>query len=136
MSTQMGAVDEMLTLVKATWDAHADGAPLYYDNQDEVRPETPDTFGRVTVRHFDGRQISIGPVSMKRRFGSLFVQMFTPQGTGQYDLRNLSDQMMFALEDANPAISRLTNVHVNELAGDGVYYQINVVASFSYDRVS
>ncbi len=136
MSTQMSAVDEMLTLVKTTWDAQTAGAPLYYDNMDAERPDNPSTFGRAIVRHFDGRQISLGDQSLKRRFGSLFVQIFMPQGGGQYEIRNLSDQMMFALEDANLSVTRLKNVQINELGTDGTYFQVNVVADFSYDRVS
>lgn len=136
MSTQMSAVDEMLTLVKTTWDAQAGGAPLYYDNQDADRPEVPGTFGRASIRHFSGGQISLGDQSLKRRSGALFVQIFVPQGNGQYEIRNLSDQIMFALEDANSSVVRLKNVQLNELGADGTYFQVNVVADFSYDRVS
>tara|TARA_R110000824_G_scaffold21496_13_gene80091 strand:- start:1249 stop:1659 length:411 start_codon:yes stop_codon:yes gene_type:complete len=136
MSTQMSAVDEMLTLVKTAWDSAAGGAPLYYDNMDADRPSTPGTFGRAIVRHFSGRQISMGDQSTKRRFGALFIQIFMPQGTGQYDIRTLSDSILFALEDANPLVARLTDIQLNELGTDGTYYQVNVVADFSYDRVS
>lgn len=136
MSTQMSAVDEMLTLVKTAWDAHSGGAPLYYDNMDTDRPDVPSTFGRAIVRHFTGRQISLGDQSLKRRSGALFVQIFMPQGTGQYEIRNLSDQIMFALEESNNSIVRLRNVQINELGSDGTYFQVNVVADFSYDRVS
>ena len=136
MATQMGAVDEMLTLVKTTWDAHSGGAPLYYDNQDADRPDNPATFGRASVRHFSGGQISLGQQSLKRRSGALFVQVFVPQGSGQYEIRNLSDQLMFALEEANTSLVRLRNVQINELGSDGTYFQVNVVADFSYDRVS
>jgi len=136
MSTQMGAVDEMLTLVKTTWDAQAGGAPLYFDNMDADRPDVPSTFGRAIVRHFTGRQISLGDQSLKRRSGALFIQIFMPQGGGQYEIRNLSDQMMFALEGADNSIVRLTDVQINEIGADGTYFQVNVVANFSYDRVS
>ena len=136
MATQMGAVDEMLSLVKTTWEANTDGAPLYYDNQDAERPRVPATFGRAVVRHFDGGQISLGDQSLKRRYGALFVQIFVPQGSGQVEIRELSDQMMFALEDARPSNVRLTDVQINELGADGTYFQVNVVANFSYDRVS
>jgi hypothetical protein len=136
MATQMGAVDEMLSIVKTAWDAHASGAPLYYDNQDGDRPDSPATFGRAVVRHFDGAQISIGDQSLKRRFGGLFVQIFVPQGSGQVSIRELSDQVMFAIEDARPSTVRLTDVQVNELGTDGTYFQVNVYANFSYDRVS
>jgi hypothetical protein len=136
MATQMGAVDEMLTIVKTAWDANTSGAPLYYDNQDAERPRVPATFGRAVVRHFDGTQISLGDRSMKRRYGAIFVQVFVPQGSGQAEIRNLSDELMFALEDARPSTVRLTDVQINELGADGTYFQVNVVANFSYDRVS
>jgi hypothetical protein len=136
MATQMEAVDEMMTIVTTAWNAHADGAVLQYDNIESTRPQVPATFGRATVRHTAGQQITLGAVSLKRRYGSLNLQIFVPQGDGQYEVRVLSDNILMDIEDANPQIVRLTDIQFNEVGEDGTYFQMNIIARFSYDRVS
>jgi hypothetical protein len=45
--------------------------------------------------------------------------------------------MAFALEDADHTLGvRIRDTQINELGSDGTYWQINVVTSFTYDRIS
>lgn len=137
--TQMEAADALFTLVKTTWDANAGGAPLYYENEDFERPAIPGVFGRATIRHSVGTRITLGGSTGKifRRFGQLYVQVFTPQDTGQYDIRVLTDSLAHAFEDVPASFGvRIRDVSINELGNDGTYFQVNVVADFSYDRWS
>ena len=140
-STQNEVVDALLTFVTNTWDSNAGGAPLYYDNSDAERPAVPSLFGRAIVRHSFGERASLGSAGsmskVNRRYGDVYVQIFVPQGSGQHQARAIADAMSFALEDADHTIGvRLRDTQINELGADGTYWQINVVTSYSYDRIS
>ena len=141
-STQMQAVDALLGLAKTTWEANTPAStPFYYDNQDATRPSTPSLFGRAVLRHNFGERASLGSAGsgskVNRRYGDLYIQIFVPQGDGQYTARTLADAMALAFEDADNSIGlRLQDTSINELGADGTYWQINVVTSFTYDRVS
>lgn len=135
--TQNEATTELVGLVKTTWEANAAGAPLYYDNEDSERPDTLAVFGRVAVRHEAGTRNTLGPNGIFRRFGTLYVQLFIKQGSGVTELRTLSDAIAHALEDVPASFGVFVrDVNVQELGSDGVYWQINVAAEFSYDRQS
>lgn len=133
-STQIEAQDALLTLIKSTWDSNAGGAPLYYDNQDVDRPDSPTLFGRAIVRHVRGTRTTVGN-TMFRRFGTVYVQIFVPQGTGTAEIRQLSDVIAHTIEEAPASLGvRIQDVSVIELGSDGVYFQVNVSADFTYDR--
>jgi hypothetical protein len=134
-SNQLEAQDQLLTLIKDTWDANAGGASLFYDNQDVDRPDSPTLFGRAIVRHGRGTRTTLG-INRFRRFGTVYVQTFAPQGKGKdlAEIRQLSDAVAHALEEANLTGIRIQDVDINELGSDGTYFQINVAAQFSYDR--
>ena len=136
--TQAEAQDELLARVTAAWTANAPvGAPLFYDNQDEERPDDLGLFGRAIVRHDAGTRITLGPNGIFRRFGTLFVQIFVKQGAGTYDIRVLSDAIAHDLEGVPASFGvRIADVDINELGSDGTYFQINVAADFTYDRQS
>tara|TARA_S200002703_G_C3658638_1_gene202256 strand:- start:112 stop:528 length:417 start_codon:yes stop_codon:yes gene_type:complete len=133
-STQIEVQDELLTRIKSLWDTHANGAPLYYDNQDVDRPDSPTLFGRAIVRHGRGTRTTLG-INRFRRFGTVYVQIFVPQGTGTITIRDLSDDIAHGLEDVPSSFGvRLQDVDINELGSDGVYFQVNISADFTYDR--
>jgi hypothetical protein len=133
-STQIEVQDELLTRIKSFWDTHANGAPLYYDNQDVERPSSPTLFGRAIVRHGSGTRTTLG-INRFRRFGTVYVQIFVPQGTGTITIRDLSDDIASCLESVPSSFGvRLQDVDINELGSDGTYFQVNVSADFTYDR--
>ena len=141
LDSQNEVVDALMTFVTDTWNAAANGASLFYDNQDAERPDVPALFGRTVVRHTFGERVTLGSAGhgskVNRRHGDLYIQMFVPQGDGQESLRALADTMAFALEDASFTLGvRLGDTQINELGTDGVYWQINVVTGFNYDRIS
>ena len=134
-TNQTEAQDALLAFIKTQWGLSAGGAQLFYDNQDVDRPDSPTLFGRAIVRHGRGTRTTLG-VNRFRRFGTVFVQTFTPQGKGKdlAELRVLSDAIAHALEEANLSGIRIQDVDINELGSDGTYFQINVAAQFTYDR--
>ena len=134
--TQNEASQELIALVRTTWEANS-AAPLYYDNEDVERPEDLTSFGRVAIRHDAGTRITLGPNGTFRRFGTLYVQLFVKQGVGTTEVRTLSDAIAHALEDVPASFGVfIRDVDVYELGSDGVFWQINVAAAFSYDRQS
>ncbi len=140
-TNQIEAQDAVLSLVKTTWDANANGAELFYDNKGADRPDVPAIFGRTVVRHTFSERASIGSAGngskVNRRFADVYVQIFCPQGSSTDTIRTLAESMANALEDADHTIGvRIRDTQINELGSDGVYWQLNVVTSFSYDRVS
>ena len=129
--------DELLARVKAAWDVNAGGAPLFYDNMDEGRPDTLTKYGRAVVRHDEGTRSTLGPNGRFRRSGTLYVQIFVAQGTGVIEIQTLSDAIAHDLEGVPPAFGvRIRDVAINELGSDGTYFQVNVAADFTYDRQS
>jgi len=140
--TAAEAEDALLTLVKATWEANAPaGTPLLYDNQDSNRPSDPAMYGRTVLRHFGSSRESVGNPGtnsvINRRRGAVYVQIFVPQGSGTRSAMDIAEAMAQAFEDVDETLGvRLTDADINELAADGTYWQVNVVANFSYDRIS
>jgi len=133
-STQLEAQDALLSRIKTLWDANAGGAALYYDNQDASRPDTPQMFGRAIVRHVQSTRTTLG-INRFRRFGTVYVQIFVPQGTGTTVIRELSDAVAHGLEESPASLGvRIQDVDINELGSDGTYFQVNVAADFTYDR--
>jgi len=140
-TTQTQAADAVLTLVSETWEANANGAPLFYDNKGANRPEVPALFGRTVVRHTFGERASLGSAGsgskVNRRYADVYIQIFVPQESATDTIRTLADNMAFALEDADHTLGvRIRDTQINELGSDGTYWQINVVTSFTYDRIS
>ena len=134
-TNQTEAQDALLALITTTWTANAGGAQLFYDNQGVDRPDSPALFGRAIVRHGRGTRTTLG-VNRFRRFGTVFVQAFVPQGSRRdlAILRDLTDDIAHAIEEATIAGIRIQDVDINELGSDGTYFQINVAAQFTYDR--
>ena len=133
-STQIEVQDLLLTRIKSLWDSNAGGAPLYYDNQDVDRPDSPTLFGRAIVRHGRGTRTTLG-INRFRRFGTVYVQIFVPQGTGTVTIRDLSDDIAGGLENIPASFGvRIQDVDINELGSDGTYFQVNISADFTYDR--
>lgn len=134
------ARDALTGFIQAAWNASATAggasAPLFYDNADGQRPDPPAPFGRVTVRFFSGTRASLGPNARFRRVGRVFVQVFNPAGEGMEDLDRTGQDLVAALEGAG-AIDNIwfRDIAERDVGTDGTYYQVNVEADFTFDRV-
>lgn len=146
-ATVFQARDEILSLFKAAWDAGAESAGvlvLYADSKADIptgmdADNNPLPWARVTVQHIGSLQGSLAGSHGTRRWtrnGIVTVQIFTAFGTGL----SLSDKLaMIALgafegkETASHVWFR--NVRPEEIGQDGVWFQTNVIAEFTYDEV-
>lgn len=136
-TTQIQAVDDMLSLVKAAATAASVGTVVYDDQPVEI-PTDASVWARATIQHNIAPQRTLGEPGGRvfERQGFLFIQLFTPKGRG----RDLIDQYSVAFRNAFEGI-RTTNgvwfpeVAVREAGSSGNWVQTNVVAEFKYEEV-
>lgn len=128
--------DILLGIVQTAWTANTPaGTPLHFNNLDSDRPNPPSLFGRAVVRDAVGEYAGVGTTRL-RRPGTVFVQVFVPQGTGTKTINTLANALVNALKNASVVTLggiMLRDIGSNELGSDGVYYQVNVQASYVYD---
>ncbi len=133
------ARDAISSLVQTTWDTEVPGAPMFYDNKSGSRPDVPTLFGRLKVQFVSGTRANIGPQGRFRRTGTTFVQIFVPAGNGTVNFSAVGQSLVAAFEDAG-AVDNVwfRDVTMREIGveDDGVYYQTNVEAAFTFDRVT
>lgn len=132
--TPTEARDEILELFRAAWAAHA-GAPqvFYWDTPHDPPRSTP--FARVTLRHATGNNDAIGN-RLFERMGTVTVQIFTTFGTGLQESDVLSKVAMDAYQGkSTPGGAWFRNVRLNEIGQDGEFFQVQVLADFTYCEV-
>ena len=113
-------------------------APLFYTNINADPPEVPQVWGRLHIQNRDGTRASLGSDCPRfRRFGSLFIMVFTPIGDGTQDADQIADSLVNAFDDAG-AIDNIwfRDVGMREVGPDGTYHQVNVEAQFTFDRTT
>ena len=146
-ATYETARDDILTLFKAAWDAGTEsaGVKVIYPDVPADVPKTnttsknPSPWARITIQHTDATQGSLTDDIGHRRWsrsGFVSVQIFTAFGTGL----SLADKL--AMIAARAFEGRATasqiwfrNVRVQEIGQDGSWFQMNVIAEFTYDEV-
>lgn len=147
LPTYPSAVDELLGLFKAHWDAETPalngGSPVHVEwpGVDSGSPPPPDKpYARVRVRHTSSQQLTFGPVGSRRfnRPGFVTVQVFAPltRGFGLTFAENLAIIARDAYEGRGTAsgiwFRRST---VQDIGEDGTWHQMNVVVEFEYDEM-
>lgn len=146
--TEEQARDEMFDMLDAEWTTKAGAvtggaAPLIIWQGEE--PETPPSreagpYARATVRHFTGGQATLGSVGSRRfnREGAIFVQCFAPLGIG--NPLTIAERLGRIARDAfegrsSPGGIWFRNPRLNEVGPADGWFQVNVVAPFTYDEV-
>jgi hypothetical protein len=112
---------------------------IYDDIQANVPRDPGARWARVSIRHDGGRQETLSNENGKRmwqRTGFLFIQVFTPQGTGL----STSDLILQAFRDgfqgyASPGGIWFRDVRIEEVGNSGSFFQSNVVARFEYSEI-
>lgn len=131
------AKDEILGVFKTAWDTT--GHIALYENVAGAVPPTVAPWARVSLRHLSGRQASLAGGSGKRRYdrdGLITVQIFVPSGEGLLEAYNLAKIVADAFEGAATASQVwFRDVRINEVGPDGSWFQVNVVAGFTYDEI-
>lgn len=131
------ARDVLSGFVKTTWDAATSSAPLLFQNISGDRPEEPTLFGRLTIQFVTGSRADLAGRRF-RRTGLMTVQVFVPQGSGTEEAEQTAEALIEALEGVGPATLEnvwLRDIGMREVGSDGTYYQVNVEAEFTFDRV-
>lgn len=139
------AIDEMLSLVNKHWSSETpavndgDVAELVFDETGNPKSKKHDApWARVTVRHNDGQQRSMGTRGNRRfeRSGQVIIQVFAPKSEGVTLRSKLGKIAIDSLEgNSTPGGVWFRNVRAQELGPDGAWSRVNVVADFSYDEI-
>lgn len=136
------AYDDLCQLVVTAWGSRG---PIDFEDQPKdpngppIPPIDNTPWIRVTLRHSDGKQVTLSNETGKRRFrrfGIFMVQVFSTLGTSLTSAQADTTIVVDALEGmATPHDVLLRNVRVNEVGSDGHWFQSNVYADIEYDAV-
>lgn len=131
------AKDEILGLFKTAWDTT--GYEAIYENVGDDPPGSADPWARATLRHFAGGQASLANDNGRRRWereGNIVIQIFVPAGDGLSEAYDLAKIVADAYEGAATASQVwFRNVRIQEVGPDKSWFQVNVIADFTYDEV-
>lgn len=129
------ARDEMNALLKDALGS----TQIVWDDVPANVPNGPAPWARVTVRHNAGGQATLSRqagLSRYNRTGTIYVNLFAMPGDGLRVLDPLTKMALDALEGkTTPSGIWLTQVRVRELGIVKGWYQVNVLANFSYDEI-
>lgn len=107
--------------------------------EDQKLSEGNAPWARVTVKWASGQGHTLAPVGSRRfdRRGTVTVQVFTPVGKrGLLQSDRLAKVAQDAFEANAPASGPwFRNVRPQDVGPDGAWYQVNVVAEFTFDEV-
>ena len=110
----------------------------YTLDNEKFEPPKHDPWARVSVRHTDGGQETLGTVGSRKfsRTGSVFVQIFTPENSGLSGADALLPiaRAIFEGSRITQTTIRFLNVVAREIGLDGKWYQTMVEAAFEYDE--
>lgn len=134
--TVQQARDEIMALFSAAWP---DEYKVLWQDKGGRPPDEQAPWARFTISHTAGGQATLSNDNGRKRFrrdGFLIVQIFTPVGDGLSSSDTLTKIVLDAYEGkATPGGAWFRNVRVNEVGPDGDWYQVNVLADFTYDEV-
>lgn len=144
IATIAAARDAILLHFTTAWNAQTPPIPLllYTDKQQDLPPNDP--YARITVQHNIFEQATLGgkvtqgaPGTRFRRFGIVTVQVFTVSGSGQVASDAFVDVALAAFEGQSTGSDKIEfrNARINEIGQDGPWFQVNIIAEFTYDKV-
>lgn len=138
------ARDEILGRFRTQWNADTPAVTDDYSVPEVqwqgVRQSAPEDtaspWARVTVRHTDGDQATLGSSGSRlfSRDALVTVQIFVPVGEGLALADQLAKIAVDAFEGKKAGEVWFRRVRVNEVGPDGPWFQVNVVAEATYDE--
>lgn len=147
LPTHPSAVDELLGLFRAKWNAETPalngGTPVRVEwpGVDSGSAPPPDeAYARVRVRHTTSRQATFGAKGSRRytRPGFVSVQVFAPiaGGAGLTFAESLAiiARNAFEGEGTDSGIWFRRSV-INDIGESGTWHQMNMVIEFEYDEL-
>lgn len=140
------ARDEMFAMLLSAWENGAGDVLGYlpdilWQGQEKGPPSLEFAYARASVVHNTGRQASLAGEAGAKRFrrtGILFVQCFAPLGIENplTIADNLGRIVLDAFEGrSSPGGIWFRSCRLNEIGPTDGWYQVNVIAEFSYDEV-
>lgn len=142
MTTQPEAVEGMAKAFVDGWTAAYPSYPYVLDN-DVLRTPTDTPWARLSVRHADGQQDSLGGVGVRKflRTGTVFVNVYTRTqnanaGGGSAQAIGIARTVanFFEGKTLQPSTVWFAGVIVRELGPSGKWYQVSVEATFNYQE--
>lgn len=132
------ARDEMIAQVNTPWKLANPTLPLLFDDRKGDKP-TRGAWARVSIRHNRGEQETLaGPIGNRMFFrdGLITVEVYTPQGDGLSKADELAKICADAFEGkSTPNGVWFRRVRIREIGPDQAWYQVNVIAEFTYSEV-
>ena len=129
--------DSIYGLFKAAWDPTS--YPAYYEAVDKGRMPDDQPWVWVSIEHAGGRQASLSSGTGQARFernGIFTARIFVAAGKGLQDALPLAKVVADAFEgNSAPGGVWFRNVRMNEVGRDGKFFQVNVLAEFTYDEI-
>ena len=124
------------------------GAPelsLFYDDEPKDAPDAGrgalnviGSWVRLNIRHEDRFMAAFTPETRKRytATGTVTAQIFSPRGDGLKVGGDAAMVVRNAFEGQDtPGGIEFKNVRIREVGPSGTWYQINVLADFTYDEM-
>lgn len=132
--TFLQARDAMFGIFRAAW---GNAGPVAYPLLPFTTPSARQAYAKLTLRHSNGRQGSLGGELGQRRFdrsGILRIQIFAPVGDGMVSAYQLAQIIANAFEDAKLAVW-FRNTRILEMGASGASEQVDVLTDFFYEEV-
>ena len=107
------------------------------ENEKFTEPES-DPWVRITIRNLPGGQSTMGKDGNRKyeRKALVFIQVFTPVGTGTADADLLAQDAQTILESKRLSIQSWTgNATIREVGAEGKWYAINVETELNYEEI-
>lgn len=132
------AVKELSAFARTQWGIASPGSPLAYEGIDFTPPQDGSTYARLKISHNVGTRASLGGANVLfRRGGTMYLQVFTPIGEKAAAARQIGDVLVEAMEDAGHVGNIwFRDARLREVGPDKVWFQINVLVDFQYDRTT
>ena len=134
---------EIVAAFAPIWTANAVNGgvvpSIHWEGQPFSPPKTA-AWVRFSMRHTLSEQASLSGAGGTRRyekFGTVFVQVFTPLTTGSLVL---AEELAAVAKSAFEGVSTVngiwfTGARISEVGPDSSWFQMNVSANFRYDEI-
>lgn len=142
------AHDEIFGLVQTIWDAGTEsaGVLLMFEDVSTPTPNTPragepanaEPWARASLRIIESPQIAHGEPAKYETNGFLQVEIRTPAGDGQKLAHKLGTIVQDGLRGAktSPGQVWFRRPVPNTVGQDATWFQVNVIADFTYYEVT
>lgn len=110
--------------------------PMSMPNMKFAIPNPPEPYIRVSIKHGDTNVIGCGAPKYQRSIGVVIVQVFIPEGRGDAGALSIADEVCTVLDNKSFDLVTFQSSRVKEVGVSGGFYQLNVVTSFSSDKIT